>query len=199
MSKPRGPRAVVGDPAEARNHRGRALRITARETRLALVDYGLVESRAPASGLIDHVAGNAVADEVRIPALSPIRRRLEAGAGVRRSVDHDHRPAAAVLLGRNLKLDIHLTDGDLLRTWRRSIGRGAWLRRRWDHGVLGHLLHATDEEAALVLDGQRAAQKPLRRLALPGSSDNQSQHQHSHRSGSSHRVLLGELRMARRV
>ena len=58
-------------------------------------------------------------------------------------------------------------------------------------GVLGHLLHAADEEAALVLDGQRAAQKFLRRLArLPGGSYGQGHYQHSHKSGTSHEDLL---------
>ena len=194
MAEPRRPRTVVRDPAEARNQRGRTLRVAAREARLAFVEHRLVESGAAASRLIDDVARHAVADEVRIPAFATIGCRLETGAGVRGSVDHDHGPATAVLLGRNLKLHVHLTNRDLLGSdwrWRRGRGGARTGRPRYD-GVVGDLLNAADEEAALVFDGQRAAQKLFRRLAgLPGGSYGQGHYQHSHRSGTSHLDLLG--------
>ena len=83
--------------------------------RLGLVEHRLVEARAAAPGLVDHVARHAVADEVGIPALAAVGRGLEARAGVGGAVHHDHRPAAAVFLGRDLELHVHLADGDLLR------------------------------------------------------------------------------------
>ena len=52
------------------------------ELGLALVDHGLIESRAAAAGLIDDVAGNALADEVGIPAFAAVGRGLEARSRV---------------------------------------------------------------------------------------------------------------------
>ncbi len=68
VPEPVGPRAVVGDPAEGGDHVG-ALGVAGDELGLALVNHGLVEARAAAAGLIDDVAGNALADEVRDTSL----------------------------------------------------------------------------------------------------------------------------------
>ena len=164
MPEPCRPGAVVGDPAEAGNQLRGHLGIAACQPRLAFVDDRLVESGASASRLIDDVAWDAVADEVGIPTLASIRRRLEARSRVRRPVHHDHRPSAVVLLCRDLELDVHLADRDLLwrrRLRRRSAGRG----RSGSTRVVGDLGNAADEEASLVFDDERAAKELLWLLA----------------------------------
>src|SRR4030095_7511005 len=106
MPNPPLPRAVVGDSAEARKQIGGGLDVAADKTRLTLVNHRLVEARSPTPRLIDDVARHAVSNEIGIPAFAAVRRRLEAGTGVRRAVHHDDRPPTAVLLGRNLELHV---------------------------------------------------------------------------------------------
>ena len=156
--------------------------------RLGLVQHRLVEARAAAARLIDHVAGDAVADEVGIPAFAAVGRGLEARAGVRGAVHHDHRPAAAVFLGRDLELHVHLADGDLLRH-RPDGARARRGRRRQRRRVLGDLLDAADEEAALVFDDQRAAEEFFRRRALPRHRRRQDSQQDDEGRKGSHEGL----------
>ena len=154
VPEPVGPRAVVRDPAEAGDE-VRAFGVAGDQLRFAFMDDGLVEARAAAAGLIDDVAGNALADEVGIPAFAAVGGGLQARSRVARAVNHDHGPPA-VLLRRDLELHVHLADRDLVRR-ERLVGR----RRRC---LIRDLLHAADEEAALILDGQRGGEKLLRLL-----------------------------------
>ena len=167
MAEPCGPRAVVGDSPEVRDQLRGALRVAGCDARFGLVQHRLIESRTPAARLIDDVGRDALADEVRIPALTTVRRRLERGTGVRGAVHHDHRPARRGPLRRNLELHVHLADGDLLRRGRRRL---LARRRERDRGVVGDLRHAADEEAALILEHELAAHHALRRLTLSGDA-----------------------------
>src|SRR5262245_40570797 len=121
MTEPRRPRPIVSNASETWKKLAATADVSLFDSRLALMDDGLVESRAPASRLIDHVARHSLTHEIRIPALPSIRRRFETRAGVGRTVHHDHRPTRPVLVGWNLELHVHLADGDLVRTgrWRR--------------------------------------------------------------------------------
>ena len=192
MSEPRGPCAIVSNAAEAGNKFGAAFDISAGHPRFAFMNDGCVKARSASACLIHYVARDSVTNEVGIPALAPIRSRLEARAGVRRAVDHDHRPSPAVFLLRDLKLHVHLADGDLLRCRsRRRRLTGRW--RRWYHRVLRDLLHTTDEEAALIFDDERSAQKLLRLLVrLRRDTGDHGQQQHGDATRSSHR---GSLRL----
>ena len=151
VAEPRGPRAVVGDSAE-RGELCRAVRdVTVADHRGGFMDDRLVEPRASASRLIDDVGRDAVAHEIRRPALAAIGRGLEACRRVRRPVHHDDRRRVRFLVGRDLELHVHLADRDLIRI-ERLIRPG--------HGrVRRDFRHAADEEAALVLDHQRLLQK----------------------------------------
>ena len=97
MSEPRRPRTVVGDPAEIRNQLHGTLDVAARDAGFRLVKHRLVEPGTSAPRLIDDVGRNAFADEVRVPPLAAIRRRLESRAGVGGPVHHDDGPAGADL------------------------------------------------------------------------------------------------------
>jgi hypothetical protein len=165
MAEPGGIRAVVRDAAEARDQIGGGLGVAAGQPRLGLVQHRLIETGAAAPRLIHHVARHPVADEVGIPPFAAVRRRFQAGPGVRGTVHHDHRPPGAGSLCRYLELHVHLPDRDLLghrAGGRRTAGRGG----RQCRGVLRDLLDAADEETALVFNHQRAAEESLRGRTL---------------------------------
>src|SRR5262249_19582558 len=69
---------------------------------------------------------------------------------------HDDRRHVRFLVRRDLELDVHLPDRDLIRRHH--------LVRSLDGGVWSDLWNAADEEAALVFDDQR----PLEELASSG-------------------------------
>lgn len=76
------------------------------------------------------------------------------------AVDHDHWRTRSGPPLRDLELDIHLTDRDLL--WHRGQD---WLAGRGERNgcEIGHPRDAADEEAALVLDGDRRSHELFRR------------------------------------
>src|SRR6185503_21060562 len=82
---------------------------------------------------------------------------------MRRAVNHDDGPAGPRAARGYLELHVHLADRDLLRRARRRRLAG---RRAGYRGVFADLRDAADEEAALVLDGDRAAHEALRRLPV---------------------------------
>src|SRR5215475_1542296 len=105
MAEPLGPRPVVGDAPEGRNHVPIA-------GRLGLVEHGLVEARTPTPRLVHDERRQIVTYGIRMPTLLAIRRRIQRRAGVRRAVNEDDRPLAARL--RHLELHVGLPDRDLL-------------------------------------------------------------------------------------
>ena len=70
---------------------------------------GCSRSRPPlrAAGLVDHVNGVALADEILRPAFAAVGRAGEIGAGHRAAVHHDDRIGMR-LFGRDANLDVHL-------------------------------------------------------------------------------------------
>src|SRR5262249_25893478 len=114
MSEPGGPGAVVRDAAKRRDERRAALHVTAGHARFAFVNDRFIKAGTAAACLIDHVAGNAMTNEVGIPALTSVWCRFETSASVGGPVHHDHRPAAAIFLLWDLELHVHLANGDLL-------------------------------------------------------------------------------------
>src|SRR5207253_2681152 len=89
MAEPGGPRAVIGDSSEAGNPCQPVFRIATSDGCGCFMDYGLVESGAPASCLIDQVRGDTVTHEIGLPAFAPVRRRFQTGSGVTGSMHHD--------------------------------------------------------------------------------------------------------------
>src|SRR5256885_5000312 len=70
MAEPRGPRPVVGDASEGRDHAPIA-------GRLGLVKHGLVEARTPTPRLVHDERRQIVAHGIGMPALLAIRRRIQ--------------------------------------------------------------------------------------------------------------------------
>ena len=163
VAKPRGPRAIVGDPAERRHQAEAILVVAIFEQGRCLMDDGLVESGAPASCLIDQIGRNPFSHEIRVPAFPPVRRGLQTSCRMRGPMNHDDRRRVALFVYRCLELNIHLADRDL-------VGEGHWVgirRRRYLHRrVLCDFRHATDEEAALVFNHQWFGQEFFRLLLL---------------------------------
>src|SRR5437762_12413434 len=110
MAEPRGPRAVVGDSAEAGNRREAFLGVAVLDERGCFMNDGLVESRATTTRLIDNVGRNSVAHEIRLPAFTPVGRGFQACSRVSRTMDHDERRHSPRLLRRDLELHIHLAN-----------------------------------------------------------------------------------------
>src|SRR5215510_15561364 len=98
MSEPRGPRAVVSNASKRRDEGRAAFHVAAGHPGFAFVNDRFIKAGAAAACLIDHVARNAVTNEVGIPALAPVWCRFETGASVGGPMHHDHRPASAVFL-----------------------------------------------------------------------------------------------------
>ncbi len=105
---------------------------------------------APARHLIHHVDRKATAQEKLRPALAPVRRSGEVGAGLAAAVDH-HDGIGMLQLLRDLKLDIHLPD------------HGRTFDRRIDL--------AAGEEVALPGDDQRTVGRGLRRERRDAADD----------------------------
>src|SRR5258708_23376395 len=75
------------------------------------VAFGLV-SRPASPRLIHHVHRITLSQEKLRPAFTPIRSSREIGSRLASAVDHHDRPRMA-LLGRNLKLAVHLSAHSL--------------------------------------------------------------------------------------
>src|SRR5437773_9802595 len=99
MTKPRSPCPVVGDPAEARDHGGPFLNVTAADHRGRFMNDGFIETRAPSSRLIDDIGGDTVTHKVRRPTFSAVRSGLQARCGVSRPVHHNDRCSLLLLVG----------------------------------------------------------------------------------------------------
>ena len=137
------------------------------------MDDRLIKSGASAPGLIDDIRGDAAAHEVWLPAFSSVRSRFQTRSCVSGAVHHDDGRHVQRLASRYLKLDIHLPDHNLVRCIR-LIGRGY-------RGILGDLRHATDEEAALILDDQRFREEPFRLVAVLRKESGTGQDKHNER------------------
>ena len=119
----RRPATVPGSPQGAQTACGCA----ASSPALLTVPRSDVVGRAAAAGLIDHVDGIALPQEVLSPAVAPVGRLVPAGADLAATVNQHDRDFLAIV--RNLILHVHLAD----------------------HATSG-VERATDEEVAL-LDG----------------------------------------------
>src|SRR5207249_1417176 len=91
MTEPRNPGAIVCNSAKGRDQLRARLEVAASHLGFSLVDHGLVEAGTAATRLVDDVARDTSADEVRIPALAAIRRRFEACGGWPRGLVSDRK------------------------------------------------------------------------------------------------------------